>query len=168
MKKMLQAVAVSATMMLTVAGASAATTVTLTGAGSSYTGGFNVTHSSAGSFTDEFIISPEFPSTTVSAVLSTIGFEPSQYITFSSVKLNGIALTLSNLNPGVLAYTPSEFALSGPITLTVVGSSGGNASYSGTINLTVVPEPEGYALMLAGLGVVGYISRRKRHAKLAA
>jgi opacity protein-like surface antigen len=164
MKKMLQGVAVSAVMMFAAAGASAATTVTLTGVGDSYTGGFNVTHSSAGAFTDEFSIMPEFSSSLVSAVLSTIGFQPTQNITFTSVTLNGIELQLDSTQPGVLAYTPWEFALNGPITLTVVGSSGGNASYSGTINLAVVPEPETYALLLAGLGVVGFIGRRKRKA----
>jgi hypothetical protein len=42
------------------------------------------------------------------------------------------------------------------------------ASFGGNINLVPVPEPETYAMMLAGLGLVGFIGRRKRQAKAAA
>jgi hypothetical protein len=31
------------------------------------------------------------------------------------------------------------------------------------VNVTAVPEPETYALMLAGLGVVGFVARRRRN-----
>jgi hypothetical protein len=31
-------------------------------------------------------------------------------------------------------------------------------------NVTAVPEPETYVLMLAGLGAVGFINRRRRKA----
>ena len=39
-----------------------------------------------------------------------------------------------------------------------------SASYSGGINVipTAVPEPESYALMLAGLAAIGFIARRRR------
>ena len=160
MKKMLRAVAVSAALMFCMAGASAATTVTLTGSGNDYTGGFYVTHNS--DFIDEFVFTPSFPSSLVSASLITIGFSGITDIDFTDVKLNGVSLTLVNTEPGGAAYTASELLLHGPLTLTVIGTSGSNATYSGTINLTVVPEPETYALMVAGLGLVGVISRRKR------
>lgn len=47
--------------------------------------------------------------------------------------------------------------------LHVVGNSvGATAGYNGTITTTTaVPEPEGYALLLAGLGLVGVIARKK-------
>lgn len=175
MKKILRGLAVSAVMLFAVAEASA-TTVTLTGSGNHYTGGFDITHNTFGMFTDEFIILPTFSSAMVSSVLSTIGFDDSEMISFSSVKLNGQDLTIVNSAPGLLAWTTSSFMLTGPITLTVTGfagtpdnpDAGANATYSGTFNLTVVPEPEGYALMLAGLGVIGYIGRRKRKAHMAA
>jgi hypothetical protein len=35
------------------------------------------------------------------------------------------------------------------------------SSYGFTVNVTPVPEPETYALMLAGLGVIGFMRRRK-------
>lgn len=33
---------------------------------------------------------------------------------------------------------------------------------TGTISVTAVPEPESYALLLAGLGVIGFVARRRR------
>jgi hypothetical protein len=44
----------------------------------------------------------------------------------------------------------------------VIGSSG---SYGGNLvlnTITPVPEPEIYAMLVAGLGVLGFVSRRKR------
>ena len=40
-----------------------------------------------------------------------------------------------------------------------------NFTYAGptlSVNVTAVPEPETYALMLAGLGLVGFVARRRR------
>jgi hypothetical protein len=46
--------------------------------------------------------------------------------------------------------------------LEVAGSrAAGDTTYGFTVNLTPVPEPETYALLLAGLGVVGWVRRRK-------
>lgn len=41
-----------------------------------------------------------------------------------------------------------------------VGASGG--SYGGNIVATPVPEPETYAMMLAGLGALGFLARRRK------
>jgi len=47
----------------------------------------------------------------------------------------------------------------------ITGSSTGAVGATGQGVVTVVPEPETYALMLAGLGVMGFIARRrKQHA----
>lgn len=42
----------------------------------------------------------------------------------------------------------------------VLGTSGG--AYGGTIQATPVPEPESYALMLAGLAAMTFVARRRR------
>lgn len=37
-----------------------------------------------------------------------------------------------------------------------------NTAYTLSVDVTPVPEPETYALMLAGLGVVGFLARRRK------
>ncbi len=161
MKKLMRAAAATAVLMFSMAGAMAATTINLTpGPNGNYTGGWNVTHS--GAFTDTYNFLPELGWSAVSSVLSTIGFKASEDINFTSVKLNGISLTLASDGAVDYAYTASPLQLSGPLTLVVVGTSGENASYSGTLNVAVVPEPDTIALMLAGMGVVGVIARRRQ------
>ncbi|MYN29063.1 FxDxF family PEP-CTERM protein [Duganella levis] len=135
-----------------------------------YTGGFNISHTSA--FTDTFTFSPSFQSSTVSTVLTSIGFDKVTNIDFTSVKLNGVALSITN---GVVdvAQTLTQLNLTGPLTLVVSGKAGVantpnfNASYSGTINVTAVPEPETFAMLGAGLALVGFAARRRKAANQA-
>jgi len=47
-------------------------------------------------------------------------------------------------------------------TLYVSGKSGGESSYVGIIALAPVPEPETYAMLLAGLGMMGTLAQRRR------
>jgi hypothetical protein len=159
---------IAAAALMLAAGSSFATTINLVQDSVNplnYTGGFNVTHS--GSFTDTFTFSPTFSSSVVSAVLTSIGFTAVTNINFTSVSINGQALNIVN---GVVdtATTLTQLNLTGPLTLSVSGLSGSNASYSGTVNVTaVVPEPETYALMLGGLGLVGFAARRRKAANQA-
>jgi len=46
----------------------------------------------------------------------------------------------------------------------IAGTSVGSASYNGTLSLTSlpVPEPETYGMMLAGLGLMGFMARRRK------
>lgn len=76
--------------------------------------------------------------------------------------------TTVNLSPSVgittVVLNPISL-LAGSYTLqvkgTVSGSSGG--SYAGVLNIAnPVPEAQSYAMLLAGLGVIGFISRRRR------
>lgn len=62
-----------------------------------------------------------------------------------------LSLTLSGLGAGDYALAVTGFTS---------GSMGG--AYTGILAAAPVPEPETYALMLAGLGIVGFIASRRR------
>ena len=52
--------------------------------------------------------------------------------------------------------------VSPPFILSLTGNTNvPNVGYHGTISVTAVPEPETYALLLAGLGLMGTIARRR-------
>ena len=55
-------------------------------------------------------------------------------------------------------------ANSGSYYLAVGGLTNGTQGgiYTGAISVTAVPEPETYAMMLAGLGALGFLARRRR------
>ena len=99
--------------------------------------------------------------TSVSASAQTnIDFSP------GSVTLNGVPLTFSSFG-GIdengflhnLALAPGALNV-----LSVSGLSGGSASYAGTLAFvaSVVPEPGTWMLMVAGIGAIGLVLRRRR------
>jgi hypothetical protein len=49
----------------------------------------------------------------------------------------------------------------GTYALTFLGS--GTGGYGGFYTVTAVPEPETYAMMLAGLGAIGFVAARRRN-----
>lgn len=135
-----------------------ANTITLSGG----TNFFGALHTDGDDFVDTFTFVID-DALNASVSLITIG-SGANNIDFISADLNGIALTLSPtgfLETGSLATTP----VSSPLVLTVRGSSdaagGIFASYSGTINVAVIPEPSTALLMGLGLSGLAYASRRK-------
>lgn len=86
-------------------------------------------------------------------------------IDFGSAALNGFSLSLSGT--GVTEWgSANGLLLTGPLQLIVTGTTGAGggifSSYSGTLNVTQIPEPGAYALMLSGLAGLGFIGRRNR------
>jgi hypothetical protein len=66
------------------------------------------------------------------------------------------ALIGSDSSPGTFSFTGLA---AGDYFLTYAGVGAG--SYGGTLEVTPVPEPETYALMLAGLGMIGFMAARR-------
>ncbi|WP_182220482.1 FxDxF family PEP-CTERM protein [Rugamonas fusca] len=127
----------------------------------SYTAHYGATHNVAGLFTDTFTFNPAVGPSMANAVIQSISLFGNNDLNLTSASLNGHALTLipsGGYEFGLL----SPVAVSGTLTLTVMGNVlTPSASYSGDINVAAVPEPETYGMLLAGLGIVGFLARRR-------
>ncbi|MBC7858568.1 MAG: PEP-CTERM sorting domain-containing protein [Burkholderiaceae bacterium] len=126
-----------------------------------YSAGFSVTHLVDGLFTDTFTFSPPIDPSNVDASLVTIGFDQPHNVDFTSATLNGTPMSLQPTGIFEAGFLTPTF-MSGPLTLTVIGNAGDNASYAGTLNVTPVPEPEMYGMMLGGLALLGAMARRRK------
>ena len=146
-------------------------------AGLSDPSGTQVNHTLSGSFSDTFTFAFSGPAI-IDVWLNTSaskGQLASQQIVFTSATLNGMALDIDPawVAGGTVFRTAGLFQApaEGNFVLTVNGYAGLegsvgsviSASYSGGINVmpSAVPEPGSYALLLAGLGVVGFVARRR-------
>lgn len=83
----------------------------------------------------------------------------------------GLAMPASKLPPNYIGNSGALITLApGWYTLEVRGTTLTKAgadlggSFGGTLTISPVPEPETYALMLSGLGVLGAVARRRRSA----
>ena len=82
---------------------------------------------------------------------------------FGTVAADGRGGTFIDFNntPQVFTFANGSFSFS---VNDVTVQAGETIALSGTIRVTAVPEPETYALFMAGLAAVGFMSRRRRKA----
>ena len=137
---------------------------------------FNATSMPAGPFSDVFSFGISSPG---SFGISVINFPVTGLFNsvFTSASLisnpDGVLFNSDDslLSVGTLAANTISF-LSGPVGagsyyLNVNGIGNGSLGglYNGSISVAAVPEPETYAMLLAGMGVMGFIARRRNKAQ---
>ncbi|MBA5685614.1 FxDxF family PEP-CTERM protein [Rugamonas apoptosis] len=129
----------------------------------SYTGHFGADHNALGAFTDTFTFNPAVGPSLANAVLQTLNLFGNNNIDFTSASLNGHALTFSPTGVYEYGMINPPVNVSGTLVLTVMGvATTPSASYSGDINVLAVPEPETYGMLLAGLGIIGFLASRRK------
>ena len=71
--------------------------------------------------------------------------------------------TFGNFGPRLALGGLSSLNTAGEYFIHIAGISSGVGSYNGTISLvSPVPEPETYGMLLAGLGMIGFVARRRK------
>ncbi len=133
--------------------------------GTTMTASMSSSFAAAGAFDDMFLLITPPPDATDVHFLITAGTG----VTFTSFSIgyfggggDPIWTTGSVLPTGIDIDIPGGL-ISGVYQVDVQGAALAGSSYGGTVTLqtAAVPEPSSYALLAAGLGVVGLVSRRR-------
>lgn len=120
------------------------------------------------SFTDVGTFTTPDGFNTVTGTISTSFnvLDPATNIDFTSVLLNGSPFTLTPNGTFEFGSLPLNLIVPGGTnTLTVNGTTTGNASYAGTLTFgmsSALPEPGTWAMMLLGFGMIGAGMRRQK------
>jgi hypothetical protein len=165
MKKLVMATA--AAVAFAFAGAAQAAPI-LTFDGTSGTfGDASVTESPFSRSFDFNVGTPGFLSLTISSTRT----EALNDIDFSNVTINGVNFAVLSTGVNEIRFRNNVNAIVGVNTILVEGVSGGNASFAGTITFSdtpaAIPEPATWAMMILGMGTVGFALRRRRELAVA-
>ena len=150
--------------------------------GSGFFGDAFADNNSGASFTDRFTFTVPTaqagsPGSIVNAIVSSISGTADTGLDITGLSLysatgNTLVTAGNALQSGAIdVWTVTSSGLdAGSYYLQVSGNLNSNqsAAFGGAVSLTTpVPEPETYGLMLGGLGVLGFLARRRRTGKQA-
>lgn len=82
-----------------------------------------------------------------------------QNLTFDGAATNLNGTTGTTFSEGSMRFFGVEHSGESPFVLNLFGTGLEGAKYSGEV--TVVPEPATYGMLLGGLGILGFLARRK-------
>lgn len=122
-----------------------------------------VTFSGASAITYDFTFSGS-PSILLSLSLSELKLGSIKDIDFTSIKVvDSTNTVVSSWTPAALAtFTLDSLPITSSFSLVLEGSVLKAGHYDLSVTAAAVPEPETYALLLAGVGVVGFTAARRR------
>lgn len=140
------------------------------GPNGTYSGSFGNSGIAAGAFTDLFTFTlPTDGIGSGSVTTSASIFQSPNDLDLTSVFINGTMAGLTKLSNGLfeVAFTNNVAITGGRLnTITVNGVSRGGGAYGGQLSfipaVAAVPEPAAWAMMILGMGVVGFALRRQK------
>lgn len=144
---------------------------------------FGVTHTDAGSYTDEFLFSVAAESEGWASGTAIAGKTLVGASRLFNYGITGIGFFQVNADStrtllgtgfsggGMADFFPASKLTAGNYGFTVQGQTtlnGLGGSYAGNLNLVTapVPEPASYGMLAAGLGMLAFTARRKKNEKL--
>lgn len=86
-----------------------------------------------------------------------------QNLTFDAAKTNLNGTLGSDYGAGKLHFFGVDHTGNSPFVLNLFGNALTGAKYSGEVTVTAVPEPATYGMLLGGLGVLGFLARRRKN-----
>ncbi len=122
-----------------------------------------------GPFADTFSFTVPGSTSVAASVISGFDTNSMFQVAFTGFELfdsaGGPALATGFTAGGFFATLPSLSITAGTtydlvVTGNLIGAAPG--SYAGNVNISPVPEPETYAMLLVGLGLVGFAARRRK------
>lgn len=114
----------------------------------------------SGTFSDTWLFDLSQPST-VSSTITAFSFGVVNITDFKAW-LDGNPLTLVAAGVGQQLAGSVNLANGNDYQLVISGTAASGAAYTGLVTVTPIPEPGTYTMLLAGLGVVGFIAFRRR------